>query len=177
MSDNNKKYSDLDRRGFIRGAGVLAAGSAALGPATTALASDQPASCKTPGCDYDVLVIGGGFAGGTAARDSRGNGYKTLLLEARNRLGGRTFSSTFAGDEVELGGTWIHWTQPFVWAEKERYDLDVKETPGAVPDRMILRHDGKAMDLTEAQLYSVIQAFQAITADARSIYSAPSIPA
>lgn len=40
MSDNNKKYCDLDRRGFIRGAGVLAAGSAALGPATTALASD-----------------------------------------------------------------------------------------------------------------------------------------
>lgn len=173
MSDNNRKYSDLDRRGFIRGAGVLAAGSAALGPATTALASDQQASCKTPGCDYDVLVIGGGFAGVTAARDSRGNGYKTLLLEARNRLGGRTFSSTFAGNEVELGGTWIHWTQPFVWAEKERYDLDVKETPGAVPDRMILRHDGKAMDLTEAQLYSVIQAFQAITADARSILQRP----
>lgn len=173
MSNNSEKPTDLDRRKFIRGAGALAAGGAALGPATAVLASDKAAGCKTEGCDYDVLVIGGGFAGVTAARDSRENGYKTLLLEARNRMGGRTFTSTFEGDAVELGGTWIHWTQPFVWAEKQRYDLDIKETPGAAPDRMILRNEGRTSDLTEEQVVSVIQAFQAITADARAILERP----
>ena len=69
-------------------------------------------------------------------------------------MGGRTFTSTFEGDAVELGGTWIHWTQPFVWAEKQRYDLAVKETPGAAPDRMILRHKGQTNDLTEEQIES-----------------------
>jgi monoamine oxidase len=173
MSNERDKQPDLDRRQFIRGAGALAAGSAALVPAAAVLASERPTACKTQGCDYDVLVIGGGFAGVTAARDSRENGYKTLLLEARNRMGGRTFTSTFEGDAVELGGTWIHWTQPFVWAEKQRYDLAIKETPGAAPDRMILRHKGQTRDLTEEQIYSVMQAFQAVTADARAILERP----
>ena len=38
----------------------------------------------------DVVVIGGGFAGITAARDLKQRGFDELLLEARDRLGGRT---------------------------------------------------------------------------------------
>ena len=78
----------------------------------------------------DVVVIGGGFAGITAARDLQKRGFKVLVLEARDRLGGRTWSEDRNGFHVELGGTWVHWTQPFVWAEKERYGLEVQETPG-----------------------------------------------
>ena len=92
--------------------------------------------CKSTGCDFDVVVIGGGFAGVTAARDSSKNNHKTLLLEARNRLGGRTFGADFEGTSIEMGGTWIHNTQPFVWAEAERYAMAVKETPGAVAELM-----------------------------------------
>ena len=44
---------------------------------------------------YDVVVIGGGFAGATAARDLTEQGNRVLLLEARDRLGGRTWSSKF----------------------------------------------------------------------------------
>jgi monoamine oxidase len=176
MAIDQQDKLDMGRRRFIHGAGTsaLAVGSAAVLATTGAAAADAKTStCKTPGCDYDVVVIGGGFAGVSAARDCRENGYSTLLLEARNRLGGRTFSSEFAGHKVELGGTWIHWTQPFVWAEKERYNLDVKETPGAVPERMILRQGDKTITLSEADIYSMVEAFQAFTADARGILERP----
>ena len=40
---------------------------------------------------YDVIVIGAGFAGVTAARDLASAGRSVLVLEARDRLGGRTW--------------------------------------------------------------------------------------
>jgi monoamine oxidase len=176
-SDRNEDQPDLGRRRFVHqaGAGALATGAAGLIAAGSGVqAGERGASvCKTPGCDYDVVVIGGGFAGVAAARDCSENGYSTLLVEARNRLGGRTFSSEFEGHPVELGGTWIHWTQPFVWAEKERYGLEVLQTPGAVPDRMILFMDGKTRTLTEAELHSMGEAYAAYTADSRELMERP----
>ncbi len=80
--------------------------------------------------DYDVIIIGGGFAGVTAAREVGKAGLRCLLLEARDRLGGRTWSGEFAGHAVEWGGTWIHWIQPHVWAEVTRYGLEIVESPG-----------------------------------------------
>ncbi|WP_255483205.1 MULTISPECIES: FAD-dependent oxidoreductase [unclassified Synechococcus] len=93
----------------------------------------------------DVVVIGGGFAGVTAARDLRKRGLNVLVLEARDRLGGRTWSTDRNGFHVELGGTWIHWTQPFVWAEKERYCLEIQETPGCVAERVTMARVGAAL--------------------------------
>jgi lysyl oxidase-like protein 2/3/4 len=59
---------------------------------------------------YDVVVIGSGFCGLVAARDlSRDTNLKVLLLEARDRIGGRTWTSKAWGEEFEMGGTWIHW--------------------------------------------------------------------
>ena len=101
---------------------------------------------------YDVVIIGGGFAGVTAARDLQKRGLSTIVLEARDRLGGRTFYEERNGFHVELGGTWIHWTQPFVWAEKERYGLEVQETPGCVAERIAIKIDGQVQELQEAQL-------------------------
>lgn len=81
----------------------------------------------------DVVVIGGGFAGVTAGRELSNHGYKVVLLEARDRLGGRTWYSKDAldGHDLELGGTWVHWGQPHVWAEIRRYGLALKESPAA----------------------------------------------
>jgi monoamine oxidase len=42
--------------------------------------------------DYDVLIIGGGFAGATVARELQHKGLGVLILEARDRLGGRTWT-------------------------------------------------------------------------------------
>jgi len=77
---------------------------------------------------YDVVIVGGGFAGITAARELRLHDFRCLMLEARDRLGGRTFCGEFGGRRVEFGGTWIHWSQPHVWAELTRYGLGVTES-------------------------------------------------
>jgi monoamine oxidase len=69
---------------------------------------------------HDVIVIGGGFAGVTTARETTLGGANTLLLEARDRLGGRTWTHDWNGTDIELGGGWVHWHQPHVWSEITR---------------------------------------------------------
>jgi monoamine oxidase len=74
---------------------------------------------------YDVIVVGGGFAGVTAARECILRGRRTLLLEARDRLGGRTWSADWNGFAIEYGGAWVHWHQPHTFSELTRAGLSV----------------------------------------------------
>lgn len=60
----------------------------------------------------DVIVIGAGLAGLTAARELVKQGLTVIVLEARERVGGRTLSHTTSlGDVVDLGAQWIGPTQ------------------------------------------------------------------
>ena len=79
--------------------------------------------------DHDVIVVGAGFAGLTAARELSRAGHSVVVVEARDRIGGRTWTTERLGRTLELGGTWVHWTQPHVWAELTRYGLDVVASP------------------------------------------------
>ena len=74
---------------------------------------------------HDVLVIGGGFAGVTTARETALRGADTVLIEARDRLGGRTWTFQWNGADIELGGGWVHWHQPHVWSEITRAGLSI----------------------------------------------------
>ena len=74
---------------------------------------------------YDVIVIGGGFAGVTAAREAALRRKQVLLLEARDRLGGRTWTADWHGSPLEYGGAWVHWHQPHTWSELTRAGLEV----------------------------------------------------
>lgn len=81
---------------------------------------------------YDVVVIGGGFAGVVAARDLADQGNSVLLLEARDRLGGRTWTTTFPDTDthVDMGGHFIvPESQPGVVRELERYDVETDHSP------------------------------------------------
>ena len=71
----------------------------------------------------DVIVIGGGFAGVTAAREASLRGRSVLLLEGRERLGGRTWTAEWNGHAIEYGGAWVHWHQPHTWSEITRAGL------------------------------------------------------
>ena len=75
---------------------------------------------------YDVAVVGGGFAGVTAAREAARDGRSALLLEARDRLGGRTWTAPWRGHDIEYGGGWVHWHQPFTFSEITRAGLAVE---------------------------------------------------
>jgi polyamine oxidase len=55
-----------------------------------------------------VVVIGAGIAGLAAASRLRRAGIECVVLEARDRMGGRLYTIDLAGTPVDLGGSWIH---------------------------------------------------------------------
>ncbi|MEM9293443.1 MAG: NAD(P)/FAD-dependent oxidoreductase [Acidobacteriota bacterium] len=54
------------------------------------------------------MVVGAGMAGLAAAQALHRAGRRVLVLEARERLGGRTFTADVGPATVDLGGAWIH---------------------------------------------------------------------
>lgn len=58
--------------------------------------------------DADVVVIGAGYAGLSAAEALQARGKKVILLEARDRVGGRTYTAHYEdGLWLDLGGQWV----------------------------------------------------------------------
>ncbi|MFE5700979.1 flavin monoamine oxidase family protein [Rhodococcus koreensis] len=86
--------------------------------------------------DFDVIVVGAGFAGATAARDLAERGLEVGLLEAHDHVGGRAYSRKFRGrDElVELGGQYfLRSRHSHVVAEIARYGVATKQGADASP--------------------------------------------
>lgn len=77
----------------------------------------------------DVVIVGAGVAGLITARELGRRGFKIVVLEARDRIGGRTWTDHRLGRDLEIGGTWLHWLQPHAWAEVNRYGLAVTRGP------------------------------------------------
>jgi monoamine oxidase len=90
--------------------------------------------------NYDVIIIGGGFAGVTAARDLTQRGRTVLLLEARNRLGGRTWyeKNRIRGFDVEMGGGWLGDDEKYAMAEVRRYNVQLHRDTDT-PSRLVWR--------------------------------------
>jgi monoamine oxidase len=59
----------------------------------------------------DVVIVGAGYAGLTAARELVKLGYDVVVLEGRDRVGGRSYTTTIADVPVDLGGTFVGPTQ------------------------------------------------------------------
>ncbi|MFF2272811.1 flavin monoamine oxidase family protein [Agromyces sp. NPDC058136] len=57
---------------------------------------------------FDTVIVGAGVAGLTAARLLHDAGRRVVVLEARDRVGGRTWTDRTAGFSVDRGASWIH---------------------------------------------------------------------
>lgn len=61
---------------------------------------------------HDIIVIGAGMAGIAAANQLNENGYDVLVLEARDRIGGRMLTdSSYENYHLDVGASWIHGTK------------------------------------------------------------------
>lgn len=103
--------------------------------------------------DCDVAVIGAGAAGLAAGLTLQASGKRFIVLEARDRIGGRAFTDhdTFPGIAFDHGGHWLHSASqnPFT-AIADRSGFRY-ETRLGWDSRVILTGEGRQLGRTEAR--------------------------
>lgn len=108
--------------------------------------------------DADTIVIGAGVAGVTAARLLQDTGRRVTVLEARDRIGGRTWSDR-TGDVTDRGASWIHGIDDSpVHAAAQAFGMPMAEftVGGYQPDSRPIAHyspDGRRLTDDEAARY------------------------
>jgi monoamine oxidase len=109
----------LTRRRLLQ-AGAAGAALTALDGPTAAFA----AAARTKRAD--VVVVGAGFSGLAAARRLAAKGRSVLVLEARDRVGGRTDNASIAGGRAiaEIGGEYVGPTQDRILALAKAVGVD-----------------------------------------------------
>ncbi|MFD9379751.1 flavin monoamine oxidase family protein [Streptomyces sp. NPDC059999] len=121
----------------------------------------------------DVVIVGGGFAGVTAARELSARGRRVVLVEARDRLGGRTWTKDHDGHPMEFGGTWVHPLQPHVWSEIDRYDVETETFPVLEGLRQAIFSDGRVVDLSDDDAARALEAFDEFCAPGTTLFPEP----
>jgi len=127
--------------------------------------------------DADVVVVGAGVAGLAAARALVQGGQRVVVLEARDRIGGRTWTDDEIGVPVDLGASWIHGIEGNpLWSLASAFGIETVEfTVGSFQfdGRPIGWHAPSGRRLTApeaasfvADLHTVDGALAAVVADA-----------
>lgn len=91
--------------------------------------------------EVDVAIVGGGLSGLTAARRLRDHDVSVAVLEARDRVGGRTWSTRIGAGTFDLGGQWLGPTQDRVAALAR--ELGVATFPTYHQGKKLLDFGGK----------------------------------
>ena len=175
MTESRENASGVSRRAVLASS---VSGLAALGLASSPAVSTTERHSWSSGVDYDVVVVGAGFAGATAARELGKSGLRVLVLEARGRVGGRTFTSEFLGELTEFGGMSIHWLQPHIWAEVTRYGWELHESQGGDRQFIGVTRDGRVLTGDEGKSASRLhlEAFNQLCANSFETFPRPYTP-
>ena len=105
ISEGSGEGAGISRRGLLGGA---ASGAAGIALGSVAGAGARPRATR----NAEVVVVGAGLAGLAAARRIAAGNHSVAVLEARDRVGGRTLNHRLGGgDVVEVGGEWVGPTQ------------------------------------------------------------------
>jgi monoamine oxidase len=91
--------------------------------------------------EADVLIIGAGLSGLTAARALERAGRRIVVLEAASRVGGRVLTEDVGGDHVDLGAHWIGPTQDRIAALIRELGLAIRPQP--IAGRSVLHVGGR----------------------------------
>ncbi len=136
----------LTRRELLKRTAAAAAGL---------LLSSRFANGATPGAGRRVVIVGGGFAGLTAAFELSSAGYDVTVVEARKRVGGRvlSFGDVVVGKNVEGGGELIGSNHPTWVAYADRFALEFLpieeaedvESPVVLQGRRLTREESDAL--------------------------------
>lgn len=80
----------------------------------------------------DVMIVGAGISGLAAASKLAQSGLSILMLEARDRIGGRILTRTVPGCDVpvELGAEFIHGRPPEIWEPLQENETEIIEVEG-----------------------------------------------
>ncbi|KPK55236.1 MAG: hypothetical protein AMJ63_00165 [Myxococcales bacterium SG8_38_1] len=89
----------------------------------------------------DVVVVGAGLSGLCAARKLRAQGASVVVVEARDRVGGRTFTQQIGNSSFDLGGQWIGPEQKRVHALVDQLGLETARTH--TDGKKVLEVEGK----------------------------------
>jgi monoamine oxidase len=128
------------------------------------------------GATIDVVVVGAGLAGLTAARALDAADVSVGVIEARDRVGGRTMAGRVAGTTLEMGGQWAGPKQRRILALA--CEVGVETFPTHLPGRTVFCEGGRRSEYEEdgeipfrdpASLGEVQGAFQALGELARSV--------
>lgn len=94
----------------------------------------------------DVIIVGAGLAGLKAALELKQAGKRVRVLEARDRVGGRSMPGEIAGQTIDLGGQWVGPQQTLLL--EQAATLGIKTLPQYTSGASILSLDGKISTFT-----------------------------
>lgn len=106
-----KKFT---RRDFLKAASIGTASIIALScglveaPNLPSVEESEMPTIDLDSRESDVVVLGAGISGLAAARTLADKGFRVIVLEARDRIGGRVWTDASLGLPLDLGASWIH---------------------------------------------------------------------
>jgi monoamine oxidase len=109
--------------------------------------------------DCDVVIVGAGLAGAAAAAVCAERGLATIILEARDRAGGRGLTRSFMNteDKLEFGGSWIAPWHDRIRHYADRVGVTLRATHPITECRW---HDGKVLRSGEPPSHPALDAIK-----------------